>query len=275
MLENPLLTLTENLSTVSEDISPAKAAYILSQILERVGYDEQPTENTVEEVSPSEREASLPEDSARQTSQEDAIKTLSEIISGVHSGKSYEEAIVTALYEVEEHLEGIDDQAPPLLLAEDRETLTQPFKVNEVDVIEEVVILNEEITVNHSEPNTEDIHRYVIPLILKRLIQEESTVKIDDGEGGYTKSYESQKFTVTLKVTADDEQLLTLDRNAVLENESVRALEATRESSKLKFEMIINNLAQQEIEQIKTIIQKEAQSAVQKVKQKKELAELG
>lgn len=41
MIANSLATLTETTSKISEDISPAKAAYILSQILERVGYDKQ------------------------------------------------------------------------------------------------------------------------------------------------------------------------------------------------------------------------------------------
>jgi polynucleotide 5'-kinase involved in rRNA processing len=80
MATNSLVTLAETTSKISEDISPAKAAYILSQILEKVGYDEQSFEKVAEEVSPSE--------------QEDAIRTLSEIIGGVNSGKSYEESIV-------------------------------------------------------------------------------------------------------------------------------------------------------------------------------------
>ncbi|MBW4433174.1 MAG: hypothetical protein KME28_15965 [Pelatocladus maniniholoensis HA4357-MV3] len=56
MTINPLVILTEKTSQISENISPAKAAYILSQILEKVGYDEQLFENPVEEVNPSEQD---------------------------------------------------------------------------------------------------------------------------------------------------------------------------------------------------------------------------
>lgn len=269
MTTNPLATLTESTSKISEDISPAKAAYILSQILERVGYDEQFFENTVEEVSPSE--------------QEDAIKTLSDMIGGVYSGKSYEESILTALYEAEKRAEEIDDKTAPLLLVEDRETSpsTQPSSVDEVDsspafvsdAIEEVSTLTEQekTSANYHQQNTEDIHRYVIPLVLARLIKEGSAIESKDAEGLRTRLYESEKFTATLKVTTGGEQLLTLDRNAPLENEEARALEAIRESSQLRFEIIINNFTQQELEKIKMIALQEAQKASQKDSQQGEL----
>ena len=269
MTTNPLATLTETTHKISEDISPAKAAYILSQILEKVGYDEQSFENTVEEVSPSE--------------QEDAIKTLSKMIGGVNSGKSYEESILTALYEAEKRAEEIAHRTAPLLLAEDRETSpsTQPDSVDEVDsspafvpdVVESVSTLTEQekTSANHHQQNTEEIHRYVIPLVLTRLIKEGLAIESEDDEGLSSRVYESEKFTATLKVTPGGEQLLTLDRNALIENEEARALEATRESSQLRFEIIINNFTQQELDKIKAIAIQEAQKA----SQREQLEELG
>jgi len=271
MATNPLVTLTEQTSKISEDISPAKAAYILSQILEKVGYDEKQFPAPTEEVSPSE--------------QEDAIRTLAEIIGEVNSGKSYEESIVTVLYEAEERAEEIDDKATPLLLVEDRETSpsTQPFSLDEVDsssvfardviVIEEVSTLTEQEKTFFSleQQNTEDIHRYVIPLVFARLIKEESAIESGNAEGLRIRVYESEKFTATLKVTPEDQQLLTLDRNVPLENEEARALEATRESSQLRFEIIINNITQLELEKIKTIALQEAQKASQRNSQQGEL----
>jgi hypothetical protein len=271
MATNSLVTLAETTSKISEDISPAKAAYILSQILDKVGYDEQSFEKIAEEVSPSE--------------QEDAIRTLSEIIGGVNSGKSYEESIVTALSLAEERAEEIDDKAAPLPLVEGRETSpsTQSSSIDEVDsnsafardVIEEISTLTEqeETLVSLHQQNTEDIHRYVIPLVLTRLMKEGSALESGDNEDLRTRVYESEKFTATLKVTPGDKQLLTLDRNAPLDNEEARALEATRESSQLRFEIIINNITQQELEKIKMIALQEAQKASQRDSQQGELGD--
>ncbi len=261
MTINPLVILTEKTSQISENISPAKAAYILSQILEKVGYDEQLFENSVEEVNPSE--------------QNDAISALSEIICKVNSGKSYEESIVTALSLAEEDIQEIDEQSTFLLEAEDRETSpsTQPAFVDEVDnsseltgdVIEEISNLTEqkETSTKLHQQYTEDIHRYVIPLVLKRLIQDGSDVESKNDEGLNTRLYESEHFTATLKFAHKGKQSLTLDRKTPLENEEARVLEATRESSQLRFEIIINYLTQEELEKIKVIALQEKNQALQ------------
>ncbi|MBW4676076.1 MAG: hypothetical protein KME52_19240 [Desmonostoc geniculatum HA4340-LM1] len=286
MATNPLVTLAETTSKISEDISPAKAAYILSQILERVGYDEEYFDNSIEEFSLSE--------------QEDAIKTLSEIIGGVNSGKSYEESIITALSlaedgftEVEQEAanlslvegltEEVNNKVETLPLVEVSEILQRQERKDEIhntstftrDVIEEVTYLTEqeESSANFQQQNIEDIHRYLIPLVLTRLMKEESAIESGDTEDLKTRIYESEKFTAILKVTSGGEQLLTLDRNALLENEEARALEATRESSQLKFEIIINNLTQQELEKIKIIALQEAQNIPQNRRQQGELGE--
>ena len=253
MAVNPLEVLIENTSQISDDISPAKTAYILSQLLKNTGYDER-TQNIVEEVSLDE--------------QEDAIKTLSGIISGVHSGQSYESAIITA-FEVKELVQEVEQTVVISPLAEDRLIVA-------TDVIEEVITLSEErISINHSQQNIEDIHRYVIPLVLTRLALEGSTIEREDGEGGRATLYESEKFTATLKVSPGGKQFLTLDRNALIENESARALEATRESSQLRFEIIINSITQLELEKIKALAQLEAQKKTQKVMPKTQQEELG
>ncbi|MDF5733403.1 MAG: hypothetical protein PUP92_36855 [Rhizonema sp. PD38] len=268
MLVNPLETLIENTSAIYEDISPAKTAYILSQLLKETGYDEF-TQNTLEEVSLSE------------TSQEDAIKTLSSIISGIHSGQSYEEAIIIA-FEVEELVEEVEQTVVVSPLAEDRLAVA-------TDIIKEVVTLSEErIFINHSQENVEDIHRYIIPLVLARLDKEGSTIENDNDKGEYTRLYESNKSIVKLNVSPGIEHL-TFDRKASLENESARVLEATRESSQLRFEIIVNNITQIEIDKIKVIAQQEAQKKaksrgenllspelrVHKVMSKTQLEELG
>ncbi len=286
MTTNPLVTLAETTSKISEDISPAKAAYILSQILERIGYDEESFDNSVEEFSFFE--------------QEDAIKTLSEIIGGVNSGKSYEESILTALSLaengftevdkdtanlslVEELTEEVNNKVEPLPLVEVSEILQRQERKDEIyntstftrDVIEEVTYITEqeETSANFQQQNIEDIHRYLIPLVLTRLMKEESAIESGDTEDLKTRIYESEKFTAILKVTSGGEQLLTLDRNALLENEEARALEATRDDSQLKFEIIINNLTQQELEKIKIIALQEAQNIPQNRRQQGELGE--
>ncbi|MCC5623822.1 hypothetical protein [Nostoc sp. CHAB 5715] len=287
MATNPLVTLAETTSKISEDISPAKAAYILSQILERIGYDEESFETSVEQFSLSE--------------QEDAIKTLSEIIGGVNSGKSYEESILTAFSlaedgftEVEQEaanlslVEGLaeefNNKVEPLALIGVSETLQRQERKDEIqntstftrDVIEEVTYLTkqEETSANLQQQNTENMHRYVIPLALTRLMKEESVIESRDTEDLKTRIYESEKFTAILKFTPGGEQLLALDRNAPLENnEEARALEATRESSQLRFEVIINNLTQQELEKIKIIALQEAQNLPQNRRQQGELGE--
>lgn len=252
MAVNPLEALIENTSTISDDISPAKTAYILSQLLKNTGYDER-TQNLVEEVSLDE--------------QEDAIKTLSGIISGVHSGQSYESAIITA-FEEKELVEEVEETVVISPLSEDRLIVA-------TDVIEEVLTLTEEkISVNHSQQNVEDIHRYIIPLVLARLEFEGSIIESEDDNGEYTRLYESDKSTVKLNVSPKGEHL-TFDRKAPLENESARALEATRESSQVRFEIIVNNITQLELDKIKALAQQEAQKKAQKVMPKTQQSELG
>ncbi|MDF5733612.1 MAG: hypothetical protein PUP92_37975, partial [Rhizonema sp. PD38] len=187
----------------------------------------------------------------------------SSIISGIHSGQSYEEAIIIA-FEVEELVEEVEQTVVVSPLAEDRLAVA-------TDIIEEVVTLSEErIPINHFQQNLEDIHRYVIPIVLARLEKEGSTIENEDSEGEYTRLYESDKSTVLLNVSPEGEHL-TFDRKAPAKNESARVLEATRESSQLRFEIIVNNITQIEIDKIKAIAQQKAQ----KVSQRDQLEELG
>ena len=237
MAINPLETLIENTSTISDNISPAKAAYILSQLLEKTGYDER-TQNIVEEVSPDD--------------QGDAIKTLSEIIGSINAGQSYEEAVITA-FEVEELVEEVE-QTVVLPLAEDRLTVT-------TDVIEEALTLAEEkVSINHSQTNVEDIHRYIIPIVLATLEKEGLTTKSEEDKDKYIR-FESDKSILLLNISSEGEQHLIYDRKTSIENESPRALEATKESPEQKFEIIINNMTQSEIDRFKAIAQLEAKSA--------------
>ncbi len=271
MYTNPLVTLTETTSAISKDISPSRTVYILSQIIETIGYDEQYLADNVEEVSLSE--------------QNDAIKALSEMIVGINSGKSYEESIIIALSLPEERAEEIGDEEAPIILVEDEKTspLMQLSSVDELDdssaiasyVFEEVSTFTEQeqTSLKLYQQDTEDIHQYVIPLILTRLIKEGSAIKNEDTKDLITRVYKSEKFTAILKATSEGEQLLTLDRNAPLKNEDATALEATRESSQLRFEIIINNITQQELEQIKIIALREAKKISQNERKQSELGE--
>ncbi|MBO3458487.1 hypothetical protein G7B40_024990 [Aetokthonos hydrillicola Thurmond2011] len=269
MTTNPLVNLGKHTANISSDISPAKAAYILSQILEKVGYDEQSFETPVDEVSSFE--------------QDDAIRTLANMIAEVNSGKSYEESILTALSLDQERTEEIEHKTVALLLAENKEKSpsTQPLSVDELDssptfrrdVVEAVSTPTgqEKTLAKQHQQNTEDIHRYVIPLVLTRLMKEKSAIESEDAEGLKTRLYKSEEFTAALKVTTEGEQLLTLDRNIAMENEEARALEATRRSSQLRFDIIINNITQQELEIIKIINLQEAHKASQEVSKQGEL----
>ena len=248
MAINPLETLIENTSAISDNISPAKAAYILSQLLEKTGYDER-TQNIVEEeVSPDD--------------QGEAIQTLSEIIGSVNAGKSYEEAVITA-FEVEALVEEVEQTVLPL--AGDRLTVA-------TDIIEEVVTSIEE-RIPHSQQNIEDIREHVIPFVLSEL-RKEGITKNELNKAEYTKFYESDKSIVIQTVSLEAEHL-TIDRKTPQENELLRVLEATRESPEEKFDIIDSKMTPSEINRFKEVIaQLEAQRKTQKV-QKNQQEELG
>ena len=80
MTTNPLTILTEESSKISPDISPAKAAYMFSQLLEYVDYNELESIPVTEIVSIEE--------------QNDAIKTLASIIASLNSGRTMEESVI-------------------------------------------------------------------------------------------------------------------------------------------------------------------------------------
>lgn len=260
MTTNPLTVLTEESTKISPDISPAKTAYMLSQLLEYVDYNEL-------ESIPATETASVEE-------QSDAIKTLASIIASLNSGRTVEESVVIA-FEPEEIQVENPEFIPelPVILAEN---LTVSTIENEKDNFNQInndsiIVLVDEQEENQTEIYEEDIMLYVIPLMIARLMSEGSL--IENNEDGEIRVYQSDEFTASLQVTATEEQILILKRKQHLYSETEVALNAVRKTNYAQFQVTTNQLTEAEIEKFKLIALMESNQSNQLLKKEQELGE--
>ena len=157
MTTNPLAMLTEESTKISPDISPAKAAYMFSQLLEYVDYNELESIPVTESVNLEE--------------QSGAIKTLASIIASLNSGRTMEESVIIAF-----EPENIQVQNPefipelPVILANDLTVTTIEKEKHNLDQInhDSIIVLVDEQEENQTEIYEEDIMLYVIPLMIAR-----------------------------------------------------------------------------------------------------------
>ncbi|WP_234301093.1 hypothetical protein [Sphaerospermopsis aphanizomenoides] len=231
--------LTEESNKISPDISPTKTAYMLSQLLEYVGYDESESIPVTETVSIEE--------------QNDAIKTLASIIAGLNSGRTVEESILIEFEPDDIQLEN------PEFIPESAVTFVNDLTVNKTDEpdnftqinYDSIIVLEDEQEENRTEIYEEDIMLYVIPLIMARLMSEGSL--IEDSEDGEKRVYQSDEFTASIQVTSTEEQILILKRKQYLYSEHDVALNAVRKTNYTQFQVTTNQLTEAEIEKFKLI----------------------
>jgi hypothetical protein len=260
MTTNPLTILTEESTKISPDISPAKAAYMFSQLLEYVDYNELESIPATETVSVEE--------------QSDAIKTLASIIASLNSGRTMEESVVIA-FEPEEIQVENPEFIPelPVILADDLTVSTIEKEKNNLDQInnDSIIVLVDEQEENQTEIYEEDIMLYVIPLMIARLMSEGSLV--EDSEDGKIRVYQSDEFTASLQITATEEQILILKRKQHLYSEAEVALNAVRKTNYAQFQVTTNQLTEAEIEKFKLIALMEYNRSSQLLKKEQELRE--
>lgn len=239
MTNNPLTILTEESNKISPDISPTKTAYMLSQLLEYVGYDESESIPVTETVSIEE--------------QNDAIKTLASIIASLNSGRTVEESILIEFEPDDIQLEN------PEFIPESAVTFVDGSIVNKTTEEQDnftqinydlIIVLENEKEENQQVIYEEDIMLYVIPLIMARLMNEGL---LEDSEDGEKRVYQSDEFTASLQVTATEEQILILKRKQHLYSENKVALNAVRTTNYAQFQVTTNQLTEAEIEKFKLI----------------------
>ncbi|WP_071192115.1 hypothetical protein [Trichormus sp. NMC-1] len=262
MTTNPLTIFTEESTKISPDISPAKAAYMLSQLLEYVDVDY----NELESI-PSTESVSVEE-------QSDAIKTLASIITSLNSGRTMEESVVIAFEPEEIQVEnpGFIPELP-VILADD---LTVSTIENEKDNFNQInhdsiIVLVDEQEETQVEIYEEDIMLYVIPLMITRLMREGSL--IENSEDEEIRVYQSDEFTASLQVTATEEQILILKRKQHLYSETEVALNAVRKKNYAHFQVTTNQLTEAEIENFKLIALMEYNQSNQLLKKEQELGD--
>lgn len=240
MTNNPLAILTEESNKISPDISPTKTAYMLSQLLEYVGYDESESIPVTETVSIEE--------------QNDAIKTLASIIASLNSGRTVEESILIEFEPDEIQLEN------PEFIPESPITFVDDLTVNKTTEKQDnftqinydsIIVLEDEQEENQARIYEEDIMLYVIPLIMARLMNEGSL--LEDSEYGEMRVYQSDEFTASLQVTPTEEQILILKRKQHLYFENEVALNATKKTNYAQFQVTTNQLTEAELEKFKLI----------------------
>ncbi len=232
--------LTEESTKISPDISPTKTAYMLSQLLEYVGYDESESIPATETVSIEE--------------QNDAIKTLASIIASLNSGRTVEESILIEFEPDDIQLENpefIPESAVTFIddLTVNKATEDKQDNFNQINY-DFTIILEDEQEENQPGIYEEDIMLYVIPLIMARLISEGL---VEDSEDGEIRVYQSDEFTASLQVTVTDEQILILKRRQHLYSEAEVALNAVRKTNYEQFQVTTNQLTKTEIEKFRLI----------------------
>ncbi|AFZ61140.1 hypothetical protein H6G54_28855 [Anabaena cylindrica FACHB-243] len=261
MTTNPLTILTEESSKISPDISSAKTAYMFSQLLEYVGYDELESIPSTEIVSIEE--------------QNDAIKTLASIIASLNSGKTVEESILIEFEPDDiqlEHREFIPESAVMFIDDLNVNKTTEDQQNNSTQInYDSIIVLEDEQEENKTKIYEEDIMLYVIPLIMARLMSEESL--IEDSKDGEIRVYQSDEFTASLLVTATEEQILILKRKQYLYSETEVALNAVRKTNYAQFQVTTNQLTEAEIEKFKLIALMEYNQSNQLLKKEQELGE--
>ncbi|MBD2628935.1 hypothetical protein [Trichormus variabilis] len=260
MTTNPLTILTEESSKISPDISPAKTAYMFSQLLEYVGYDELESIPVTETVSIEE--------------QNDAIKTLASIIASLNSGRTVEESILIEFEPDDIQLENPEFIPESAITFVDDLTVykitEEQGNLNQINY-DSIIVLEDEQEENKTEIYEEDIMLYVIPLIMARLMSEGSL--IEDSEHGEIRVYQSDEFTASLQVTATEEQILILKRKQYLYYETEVALNAVRKTNYAHFQATTNQLTKAEIEKFKLIALMEYNQSNQLLKKEQELGE--
>lgn len=264
MTTNPLTILTEESTKISPDISPAKTAYMLSQLLEYVGYDELESIPSTEIVSIEEKN--------------DAIKTLASIIASLNSGKTVEESILIEFQPDDiqliqlENPEFIPESAVMFIDDLTGNKTTEYGQDNFTQInYDSIRVLEDEQKENKTEIYEEDIMLYVIPLIMARLMSEGSL--IDDSKDGEIRVYQSDEFTASLQVTATEEQILILKRKQHLYSETEVALNAVRKTNYAQFQVTTNQLTEGEIEKFKVIALMKYNQSNQLLKKEQELGE--
>lgn len=260
MTTNPLTTLTEESTKISPDISPAKAAYMLSQLLEYVDYDELESIAPTEPINPEE--------------QSDAIKTLASIIASLNSGMTMQESIVTAIepFEIQQDNQKIIPELP-VLLADNLAVTSieeEPGNLNQINN-DSIIVLGDEQGETEAEVYEEDIMLYVIPLILARLMSVETLS--EDSEDGEIRIYQSDEFTASLQLTVTEEQILILKRKQNLYSENEVALNAFRKTNHTQFQITTNQLTQVEIEKFKMIALLEYNQSIEILYNREELGD--
>jgi hypothetical protein len=260
MTNNPLTILTEESNKISPDISPTKTAYMLSQLLEYVGYDESESIPVTETVSIEE--------------QNDAIKTLASIIASLNSGRTVEESILIEFEPDEIQLEN------PEFIPESAITFVDGSIVNKTTEYgqdnftkinyDSIIILEDEQEENQPGIYEENIMLYVIPLIMARLMSEGL---VEDSEDGEIRVYQSDEFTASLQVTATEEQILILKRKQHLYSEAEVALNAVRKTNYTQFQVTTNQLTEAEIEKFKLIALMEYNQSKEFNKKEQELGD--
>ncbi|MTJ55893.1 hypothetical protein FJR38_26150 [Anabaena sp. UHCC 0253] len=247
-------------SKISPDISPAKTAYMLSQLLEYVDYNKLESISVTESVSVEE--------------QSDAIKTLASIIASLNSGRTVEESILIAFEPEEIQVEnpGVIPELP-VILADDLTVSTienEKDNFNQINNDSIIVLVNEQEE-NQAEIYEEDIMLYVIPLMIARLMSEGSL--IEDSENGKIRVYQSDEFTASLQITATEEQILILKRKQHLYSETEVALNVVRKTNYAQFQVTTNQLTEAEIEKFKLIALMEYNQSNQLLKKEQELGD--
>jgi hypothetical protein len=231
-----LFALTEECRRVNPDISIGQTALTLSKIIDYLDY--QPVAEPSQNFDP--------------ISHSDSIKALSQMILNVNTGLSVEESIKTVL-----NFTYIENQSENLNTSieanfettnniELKEIKDIPLEQSEITWADIELMNDRETQLNNSQTQN-DIHQYVIPLMLQRLSlmgeKDENNIQV----------YQSEKFTAQLETPSSGTYILILDRNKPLEMENKQALLATKAPNELRFEIVINALSESEIETFKYI----------------------
>jgi len=194
-----LFVLTEECRRVNPDISIGQTALTLSKILDYLDYQ------TVAE----------PSQNIEPVSQSDSIKALSQMILNVNTGLSVEESIKTVLNftYIENQSENIDTSIEQnfetnnnIELKETKDVQLEPSEITRADL---ELMYEQDTQLNNSQTQN-DIHQYVIPLMLQRLNlmgeKDENNIQV----------YQSEKFTAQLETASSGTYILMLDRNKPL-----------------------------------------------------------
>jgi hypothetical protein len=229
-----LFALTEECRRVNPDISIGQTALTLSKIIDYLDY--QPVAEPSQNFDP--------------ISHSESIKALSQIILNVNTGLSVEDSIKTVLNftDIENPSENIHttieanfDLANNIELKEIKDIPLEQSEITWADI----ELMYEQDTQLNNRQTQNNIHQYVIPLMLQRLNlmgeKDENNIQV----------YQSEKFTAQLETAGSGTYILMLDRNKPLEMENKQALLATKAPNELRFKIVINTLSQSEIETFK------------------------